>query len=165
MMACAPSSRAASATTATAWPPADRIIATVSLTRSSDRAAQTTRAPSRANSCASARPMPLLAPVTMATRFASSTQTSFIRKQSFDVHRANDARRTKNHEPSGSDHALLLKSFDLIGGHAEPFAQDLFRVFSEQRRRRSEGARRVGHLYREAGHATTSSDWWCVMPS
>src|SRR5436309_15089852 len=54
-----------------ALPPAAPTCAAVSLTRSAERAVQTTRAPSRAKRRLMTRPMPLDAPVTMAT-FPSS---------------------------------------------------------------------------------------------
>src|SRR5712691_8708754 len=54
-----------------ALPPAAPTCAAVSLTRSAERAAQTTRAPSRAKRRLMTRPMPVDAPVTMAT-FPSS---------------------------------------------------------------------------------------------
>jgi hypothetical protein len=52
-------------------PPASRISATVSWTSASERAAHTTFAPSRAKSWLMTRPMPLLAPVMIATRSVS----------------------------------------------------------------------------------------------
>src|SRR5215470_9031654 len=61
------SSWAASHTTARARPPAAVTLAAVSFTRSAERAAHTTAAPSRPKRRLSARPMPLEAPVMMAT--------------------------------------------------------------------------------------------------
>src|SRR4051794_28721464 len=54
-----------------AWPPALRIWSAVSAALVAFRSAATTRAPSRANSTAEARPMPEPAPVTTATRPSS----------------------------------------------------------------------------------------------
>lgn len=66
-MSCATSSaRVTSATT-----PVQPSAAAASSTRSRERAAITTAAPRRVNSCATARPIPVLAPVTTAT-FPSS---------------------------------------------------------------------------------------------
>src|SRR5262245_52343195 len=67
LTACrAPSSVATSPTTAMACPPALRTSSAVSSTSAAERAAQTTRAPSRANIWLISRPMPLLAPVMIA---------------------------------------------------------------------------------------------------
>src|SRR5262249_3597670 len=60
-------SLAASPVKAIALPPALVISATVSSTSAPERAAHTTAAPSRANSWLITRPMPLLAPVMIAT--------------------------------------------------------------------------------------------------
>src|ERR1700733_14464934 len=69
--ASAPSAMETSPNAANASPPTARIISTVSSVRSRSRPAQTTRAPSAANRCATERPMPLDAPVTSA-RFPKS---------------------------------------------------------------------------------------------
>src|SRR5262249_30888453 len=79
---CAPSSVDRSATTATARPPSPSIILTVSSTSDVDRAAHTTAAPSLANARLTARPMPLLAPVTIATRPSSHPMPSNNKRSS-----------------------------------------------------------------------------------
>ena len=55
-------SRAASASNATAVPPSPSIIACVSRADSRSRSTRNTRAPSRANSIAVARPFPIVSP-------------------------------------------------------------------------------------------------------
>src|SRR5262245_24298564 len=65
---CAPCSVATSATTATARPPPFVMASTVSWTSPADRAAHTTLAPSSAKRWLVTRPIPLLAPVMIATR-------------------------------------------------------------------------------------------------
>src|SRR5262249_60189891 len=76
-MRCTSVSTAASPTTTIARPPSALTIAVVSSTSSRDRAAQTTAAPSRANTRLSTRPTPLLAPVMRAT-FPSSCPIEFV---------------------------------------------------------------------------------------
>ena len=56
----------------TAWPPAAPTISAVSATASPARSLSTSNAPARASASDSARPSPLPAPVTMATRPAST---------------------------------------------------------------------------------------------
>src|ERR1700730_524359 len=96
-IAFAPVSTLASPATATAWPPASRISATVSWTSASERAAHTTLAPSRAKRWLMTRPMPLLAPVTIATRSVNRATDS-----SCSRHRGGDCGGNGNGDHGGN---------------------------------------------------------------
>src|SRR5438445_1532672 len=158
-IAFAPSSDAASQREATASPPPARTSATVSPSSASDRAAHTTFAPSRAKSRLITRPMPLLAPVTIATRSVNSPTGPpnwelGIWNLEF-VHAFQILHHSAFLLLNG---ACFVKPRDLLLAQPEPLPQHAVRVLAEQRRGRPHGAGRFRQADRRANHPDGAGD-------
>src|SRR5437867_2882947 len=122
--------------------------ATVSRTSASDRAAQTTFAPSRANTWLITRPMPLLAPVMIATRFAKRDTRYTPCSLSFVVRRSSWL----------SDDPCVAQPRDLLGTQSEPSRKHFVGVLPEQRRWCSNASWRFRHPHGRPGHPDAAGD-------
>src|SRR5262245_40358571 len=151
-MAFAPSSVDASAITAMASPPFDVTSAGASRMSASERAAQITFAPSRAKTLVMARPMPLLAPVMMATR--SVSRLTVVLQSG--PKRA--ALRMSGGPFRPADHALFTQTRELVFADSEARLQHLVGVFAEEGRRHAHRTWRVRHPHRRPDHLRPSGN-------